>query len=1268
MPMWIRDQSCSTFGRWAWSVVFLFPLFLSFSLQAQEAKPATNEVASDPVAWLLPIPEDSSIKRGKQGAYFERWNDIPGNKVADLRTAPEFNLGPSVVGILPGLSTPTNDGVNFGVRLRAWIVAPRSGDVRFAVTSDDNSEFWISPTENCFGRRLEAWVAGDGWFGWSMKDRPDRIASQWTRPIPMKEGKSYYIEVWHKESNNDDHLSVLWQWKDDLEPVPVPASALIPYFPDPNDKNDNGLPDDWEARTGLSERDQTDAWQDTDGDGVSNFNEFVAQANPLDGGSSDGFLRWEVWFGIAGGEVADLTGSPRFELDPDRSELLATSASPTLAASNFGSRLSGFLVPGQDDDYEFALAGDDAAELWLSSDDDPENRQRVAFNDVWRAEGRWDAVPAQVTSPIRLLAGRSYYIEVLHKDHHAPGRFELGWRPSGTKEFSLIPSKHLRSPNDNSESRKRGHMNKDWMADHRERSRQAGGSDVPALSPYGNPSGDGIPNWIKAKLDLDPFSRAVRQGGLTRQWWFGLPGSSLDSAREKGWLLRRPSMMSMTEAAVAEANTTDHFLSRIRGTVLFPETGTYRFWIAGDDYCELWLSDDDNKFRKRLIAQVGPGEFELPGSPAWTEPQEWDRRSNQKSGVFQVTAGTRRFIEILHKDGNGDDHVSVAWQVKLPGQDRWSARQVIPAEQLFSHAGEDDDLDDDYLPDSWEQKFKLDPKDNGLFNKQQGELGDFDGDSLTNHAEYLIGTNPSKSDTDGDGVSDADEINLFRSNPLTKDVSPPVEHHRFSLESGVSVGAPWMFDPSGGLSSGSRRGAVSFELELDRPGIYSLVLHASATGSISYVPPVPVVVSINDTPLGTAKFPVDSATSSWLTPWLPAGKHLVKVDSHNVRANVSLTIHSVTLMRFEGNDSAGFGVPDWLGKFLHERSSASQLSPTSRVSPWFVEGVSRFPESVSIAVEDLQVPAKDHLTGQWYANVPLPSDGSVANVVFSLEGGSVMQSHKVQWVTTNLVEMPPINHLRVGDSIRAVAFHSPDDTFSLKLGAERWSDQRTTSPVTLTFDKPGIHQLEVVLSDGTRLERTFQIHQADFGEPFSLSVGAARNWVLPLVNHPLEITVDSGINSTYESDVFSEEGPVSLLLENSSAMVGSRSIIARLPGGGPIVATGSIHSFALASATRTGDSYLVGTLPDGTRIVEVSYIIDGEVPADLSLWIRLYVTDAVFANGLTWLLLTAADFDENGVARFRVLKAPGSGVPYVCHWILPYASFEEVMRLRPPGQ
>jgi len=70
-----------------------------------------------------------------------------------------------------------------------------------------------------------------------------------------------------------------------------------------------------------------------------------------------------------------------------------------------------------------------------------------------------------------------------------------------------------------------------------------------------------------------------------------------------------------------------------------------------------------------------------------------------------------------------------------------------------------DDSDGDGLPDWWELKY--------FGNLDQGPNGDYDNDGLTNLQEYQHGTNPTLSDTDGDGLSDSEELSIYidTSNP-----------------------------------------------------------------------------------------------------------------------------------------------------------------------------------------------------------------------------------------------------------------------------------------------------------------------------------------------------------------------------------------------------------------------------------------------------------------------------------------------------------------------
>ncbi|RLF49182.1 MAG: hypothetical protein DRN20_02785 [Thermoplasmata archaeon] len=60
----------------------------------------------------------------------------------------------------------------------------------------------------------------------------------------------------------------------------------------------------------------------------------------------------------------------------------------------------------------------------------------------------------------------------------------------------------------------------------------------------------------------------------------------------------------------------------------------------------------------------------------------------------------------------------------------------------------DTDDDNDGLPDTWEETWGLDPK------NAEDAAEDMDGDGLSNYDEYILGTDPHNSDTDGDGISD----------------------------------------------------------------------------------------------------------------------------------------------------------------------------------------------------------------------------------------------------------------------------------------------------------------------------------------------------------------------------------------------------------------------------------------------------------------------------------------------------------------------------------
>lgn len=73
------------------------------------------------------------------------------------------------------------------------------------------------------------------------------------------------------------------------------------------------------------------------------------------------------------------------------------------------------------------------------------------------------------------------------------------------------------------------------------------------------------------------------------------------------------------------------------------------------------------------------------------------------------------------------------------------------------------DTDKDGLPDTWEQDNGLDPFD------PSDAAQDFDNDNLSNYEEYTEDTDPQEPDTDGDGLSDGDEIKVYGTAPTDPD-------------------------------------------------------------------------------------------------------------------------------------------------------------------------------------------------------------------------------------------------------------------------------------------------------------------------------------------------------------------------------------------------------------------------------------------------------------------------------------------------------------------
>jgi predicted esterase len=156
-------------------------------------------------------------------------------------------------------------------------------------------------------------------------------------------------------------------------------------------------------------------------------------------------------------------------------------------------------------------------------------------------------------------------------------------------------------------------------------------------------------------------------GLVYREVWPGVPGKYVtDIPRSTPPSFQSP--LYLLEGPTGETGAGDNYAARIRGYLCPPATGMYQFWIASDEQSELWLSKDDSPAKKVRVAYVND----------FTNPREWSKYESQISPPIQLSAGTRYYFEVLHKESALADHVAVGWQLPDGAMER-----PIPAMRLI---------------------------------------------------------------------------------------------------------------------------------------------------------------------------------------------------------------------------------------------------------------------------------------------------------------------------------------------------------------------------------------------------------------------------------------------------------------------------------------------------------------------------------------------------------------------------------------------------------
>jgi len=289
------------------------------------------------------------------------------------------------------------------------------------------------------------------------------------------------------------------------------------------------------------------------------------------------------------------------------------------------------------------------------------------------------------------------------------------------------------------------------------------------------------------ELTLEASAAFVR-GGALRSRWNNFTGgvSGLKTRATNGTAPDFSTSASVLDFPQTSPNV-DNFGQWIRGWIIAPATGSYRFWIASDDASEFLLSTNKNPANKVSRASVS----------GWTSPGEWTKYPSQQSPLIPLTAGQAYYFEIFHQEWTQGDHLALAWT--RPGLPEGS-REIIAGDVLSPTGQSVADLMGDGAK---------------LFFRMRAFQGDFDGDGVSDFEERVLGLDPA--------------------NPTTTPRLADVEAARRSLTSPSSV-TLGVANPRGYEASGEAAEFVVFRSGGIRPITVPYTLSGSAVAGEDFLP------------------------------------------------------------------------------------------------------------------------------------------------------------------------------------------------------------------------------------------------------------------------------------------------------------------------------------------------------------------------------------------------------------------------------------------------
>ena len=603
----------------------------------------------------------------------------------------------------------------------------------------------------------------------------------------------------------------------------------------------------------------------------------------------------------------------------------------------------------------------------------------------------------------------------------------------------------------------------------------------------------------------------------------------------------------------------------------------------------------------------------------------------------------------------GVHRFKIAWANRVASGSRIS-RPAIDSISLIAVHGAD--ADNDGIQDWMEERLAASTADSDgdtILDRDEIRIyssnplnTDTDFDGLTDKEDFTAGTSMLSADTDNDGISDKEELRLG-TNPLTASFGHAWT--AISVKAGAeadTVEGPFYRDSS--LLVANARGAAEYLFNLpsaDKPVLRVTGRHdwRGVSGSMAITASDFIVYADGQL---VGRYWLRDAEGSFdaVLPYMKAGTKRIRLVWNAVDANLGLRIGSVALGTLGGTDADNNGVVDWISSSAAVSNRVFKTIVASPLSPACIEGSARWPELVSGTFNSASVTVKPEISGRWYADLTLNSDGAALPFDIAFENGANTASVSVAWTPLDLLTGVTALNARVGDTLRlGVSQEGSGLITAVNNSGTVLQNVSVTQgvPLDIALTLDGAWTFTTVWTPPTGSPVTRTLTVSVYGGSLPLAspacqLGRARSWALPGLTAGAKLEAASGLT-------VSLSGTNATLNPSSTYM--DHYIVLRAGTGGPILDSRRANVFWVQTHL---DCFARIIEKQATSQVWEHRMITFGVPSDTDIELRIFVGGVTFDDLSVVRSVSGSSLGQASEYNYRLIH-PNSVTSSTCHTI-----------------